>query len=281
MSLSRWLLVLALSSASVALADDAPTSQPTEPAKPAEPAPAPEPAPKPAPEPEAKKKRGKKGQRGQGGFNFGQLRDDLKLDPATMATIRERMGEIDAERRARMKELRQAGAEKAEIKKLAKEYRKQAAGKLKDILGADRWQAWRSKEKERRDARRAGQGAKNKNRAKNRANRGQNKNRGMVSKDQVLKQLKLSEEEAAVVGPLVDGLLETQKLLGQAQAERKKAFQAAALASDDDEALGKLLETYRREKAEDQKTITKARESFREVLSPGQEAKAVALGLLE
>lgn len=272
MSLSRWLLVLALSSASVALADDAPTSRPTEPA-PAEPAPAPE----PAPEPEAKKKRGKKGKRGKGGFDFRQLREDLELDPATMATIRESLGEIDAERRIRMKELRQAGAEKAEMRKLAREYRKQASAKLKDILGKDRWKSWREKTKARRDAARGDKGA---NRKKN---RGQKKNnrRGAVSKEQVLKQLKLSEEEAAVVGPLVDGLLETQKLLGQAQRERKQAFQKAALESDDEEALAKLLATYRKEQAEDQKTIAKARETFREVLSPGQEAKAVALGLLD
>jgi hypothetical protein len=271
-SLSRWLLILALSSASVAIADDAPTSRPTEPA-PAEP------APEPAPEPEAKKKR-KKGKRDRGGsaFRLGQLQEDLELDPATMATIRERLGEINAERRSRLKELREAGAEKAEIRKLAKEYRKQASAKLKDILGKDRWKTWREKEKARREARRGDSPDKKKNRANK---RGKKNKRAAVSKEQVLKQLKLTEEEAAVVGPLVDGLLETQKLLGQAQRERKKAFQEAALASDDEEALAQLLATYRKEQAEDKKTIAKARETFREVLSPGQEAKAVALGLLD
>lgn len=271
MSLSRLLLVLALSSASVAFAQDGPTTKPAEPAQPAEPAPAPE----QAPVPEAKKKK-KRGKRGKGvGARLGQLKEDLELDPATMATLREQLGEIDKERRSRMKELRQAGAEKSETKKLAKEYRKQAAAKLREILGDERYKTWRGKEKERRQA--AGKGKRGKG-GKN-AKRGKNR-RAVVSKDQVLKQLKLGDEEAAVVGPLIDGLLETEKLLGQAQAERKKAFAVAALASDDDEALTKLLETYRKEKAEDEKTIAKARESFREVLSPGQEAKAVALGLL-
>lgn len=100
-------------------------------------------------------------------------------------------------------------------------------------------------------------------------------------RQRVTKILKLSEEEVAVIGPLLDTLVRTQQLLQGQRAQRRKKYVQAIAKTNDEEQHKALLKQFRKENAEDQATLKKARAQLAESLTPSQEAKLVGLGLLE
>ena len=80
--------------------------------------------------------------------------------------------------------------------------------------------------------------------------------------------------------PLLDGVLETKKLLLGEQEKRRKAFLGKVRESEGQD-LAALLEAYRKARDEDKDTVKKAQEQLREVLTLGQEAKLVGLNILD
>lgn len=100
-------------------------------------------------------------------------------------------------------------------------------------------------------------------------------------KTQALEALALSEEEAAVVTPLLDTCLETRELLMQEAEARRQQFLQQAREASAPEALGKLLEEFRAAREQDKGQVKQAMDQLREVLTVEQEAKLVGLGVLD
>lgn len=100
-------------------------------------------------------------------------------------------------------------------------------------------------------------------------------------KEEALKALALTEEEAAVVTPLLDTCLETRELLMTEAETRRQAFLQKARETTEPEALGKLLEEFRASREADKGTVKATMDQLREVLTVEQEAKLVGLGVLD
>lgn len=100
-------------------------------------------------------------------------------------------------------------------------------------------------------------------------------------KEEAIKALALTEEEAAVVTPLLDTCLETRELLMTEGETRRQAFLQKARETTEPEALGKLLEEFRASREADKGTVKATMDQLREVLTVEQEAKLVGLGILD
>lgn len=100
-------------------------------------------------------------------------------------------------------------------------------------------------------------------------------------REDALKALALTEEEAAVVTPLLDTCLETRELLMSEGETRRQAFLQKARETTEPEALGKLLEEFRASREADKGTVKATMDQLREVLTVEQEAKLVGLGILD
>ena len=256
------LLIAALGCAFPALAQE---SRPTEPA-PSEPAKPAEPAPKPA-KPAANPK---------DPYAPANLRK-LGMSEAEIQQVRQVLRDNRLAMRAALAKLREEGKTgKAARKEAQKAARKELGAKLKELLGKERFRQLRELQakmsRKKGDQRGQQRGNKNKNKNKNNA-------KGQPSVAQVLGSLSLSEEEQAVIAPRLEGLLETRKLLQGEQGKRLAAFRAS-LADADPTKVEQALAEFRQARDEDEATIQKAQERVREVLTPVQEAKLVAAGLL-
>lgn len=100
-------------------------------------------------------------------------------------------------------------------------------------------------------------------------------------REDALKSLALTEDEAAVVTPLLDTCLETRELLMREGETRRQAFLEKARQTTDPAALTKSLEEFRAAREADKAQSTQAMNQLREVLTVEQEAKLVGLGILE
>ncbi len=100
-------------------------------------------------------------------------------------------------------------------------------------------------------------------------------------REQALEALALTEEEKAVVLPLLDATLETRSLMQEEGERRRQAFLEKARASTDPEGLTKLLAEFRASREQDKGTVKQAMDQLREVLTVEQEAKLVGLGVLD
>ena len=112
---------------------------------------------------------------------------------------------------------------------------------------------------------------------------------GRINAEQQAKRLKaaatkilaLSQEEQAVIGKLLDDVLESRKLLMGEGEKRRKAFLQAIRETEDEAKLTKLLAEYRKARANDRLALKRYQSKLREVLTPVQEAKLVALNILD
>jgi len=100
-------------------------------------------------------------------------------------------------------------------------------------------------------------------------------------REQAVDALALGEEEAAVVLPLLDTVLETRTLLLQEREERRQDFLEKVRKETDPDALQALMTDYREAKAADRQATEDAMEQLRQVLTLEQEAKLVGLGVLD
>ncbi|MGE0712371.1 MAG: hypothetical protein AB7N76_01515 [Planctomycetota bacterium] len=239
--------------------------------------PAPE-APKPAePAPEAKTKQEKRAEkRAQKlkGAEWVAGLEAMDLDPETKQRVEAALAEVRKTYQEQVAALKAQGGDKARLKELNKAARQSAADKVEQLLGPERWEELRRAHKKSQQEERAKQErAKGKDRPK--------KGGAQLSSEQVLKAISATEEEQAVLKPLVDGVLETDRLLDGEGTKRQQRYREAVAKTQDPAALGPLLDRYRKEQAEDRATREKARAKLREVLTKPQEARLVALGLLE
>jgi hypothetical protein len=254
--------LLALAFAAPLCAQEEPKPQPDKPKAEEAPQPA-----KPKAEEAPKKKAPKKGK-----LTPREALAKLGVDAETKAKALEAMRAARESTKKRIAELRAMGeVDKKQLRELRKSARKEAGKALRQILGKEAYKTFRRATAKGGKGKRGGKGAKGKKAARKKA----------LSSDLVMRTLKLDEEESAVIKPLLDAVLETQKLLRGEAAKRWAAFKTAALEGDDEAVLTKLLKTLRRERAEDEATLNKTREKLREVLSIPQEAKLVALRVLD
>lgn len=96
-----------------------------------------------------------------------------------------------------------------------------------------------------------------------------------------IKSLALSKEEAAVIVPLLDGVLTKQRALTKAQQSRRAQLKKNATATSDAAAAKKLTAAFRAAAKQDAKALAEAREKLRELLTPKQEINLVLRDILD
>lgn len=98
---------------------------------------------------------------------------------------------------------------------------------------------------------------------------------------QAIDVLALDEEAAALVLPLLDTVLETQKLLVEETKRRRDEFRKKVRESSDPDELTSLLKEFRSAAEEDKKQVAAAQDKLRELLTLQQEAQLVGLQILD
>lgn len=211
-------------------------------------------------EQQGRRQRGNRGGRGMGGFDPERMAKDLGLSEDQIA----KMKAMQEEMRETMRKAREEGG--------GFEGMREAMGKMREKMNEILTPEQRKKMEEMRGQRgeRGGRGG--------RRNPEQDFKR---LRDEAIKSLALSEEESAVLVPLLDGVIETRKLLVQEGEKRRKEFLEKVRNTTDEAQLAELLGKYRTDKNADQETLKKAQAKLTEVLTPTQEAKLVALNLLD
>lgn len=268
--LGSLVLFAALCAASPSLAQDTPTPPP------------PPPAPQPGGEQgEGERPRRERGNRGFGGMGLPveRLTEELGLTPEQVQQIEALNQEMREKGRTLMREAFQSGDPAAAREKIRGMF-EETFTKLEGFLTPEQKEkakGLRERLQERMQGRferggREGRGG--------RGGFGRENTRARLKED-ALKALALTEEEAAVVTPLLDTCLETRELLVQEGERRRQEFLQKARETQDPEALGKLLEEFRASREADKATARQTMDQLREVLTVEQEAKLVGLGVLD
>lgn len=215
---------------------------------------------------DGERRRGRRGRRGgrrgmRGGFmNPEQMQKELGLDDAQTAKMKDLMTEM----RQSMRKMREEGGGWEGMREQMQNMRK----KMNEILTPEQREKYKKIQEERRG--RWGRGG--------RRNAEQDFKR---LRTEAIKSLALSEEESAVLVPLLDGVIETRKLLKAEAEKRRKTFLEKVRATSDEAELADLLKEFRAAKAADTATLKKSQAKLVEVLTPTQEAKLVAFNLLD
>ena len=98
---------------------------------------------------------------------------------------------------------------------------------------------------------------------------------------EALRALALLPEEAAVVEPLLDALLAAREAAERDGEQSRRRLLGQARGAPDAAALTGLLEEHRRERGRGLGAVRQAQARLREVLTVGQEARLVGIGLLD
>ena len=101
------------------------------------------------------------------------------------------------------------------------------------------------------------------------------------SQEQAVEALALSEEEAAVVLPRLDTVLDTREMLNNEQQTRRQDFLKKARETTEGDALNALLTEFRAAQDADREQVKAAMDQLREVLTLEQEVKLVGLNVLD
>lgn len=97
-------------------------------------------------------------------------------------------------------------------------------------------------------------------------------------REDAIKSLKLEDEVAAVVVPLLDAVLETQRRVAREDTARRKGLRKGA---QDDEALRPKLDALRAASKKDAQDLGAARAELRQILTLEQEIELVLRGILD
>lgn len=274
MRISSFILTACVLLAPPALAQDAPTPTPAPaPGGGAPPAPTPPPPPPGGERGEDGERRERRGGRGGMGLPVDRLKEDLGLTDEQAKQIEA----INAEMREKAREAMRGGNFEAMRGMMEETY-----GKVEALLTPEqkaKFGEFRTRMQERMQ-RGGGFGGRGEGGPGGRGGRGGPQMRERLRED-ALKSLALSQEEAAVVTPLLDTVLETRELLMREEGERRNQFMEKVRGTTDQAALAKLLEEYRAKREADKATGKKAMDQLREVLTVEQEAKLVGLGILD
>jgi Spy/CpxP family protein refolding chaperone len=224
-----------------------------------------------------RRNRGRRGGRGFGGMDLGAMQKELGLTDdqmAKMKTMQQDAQKAGREMWQKMREQREngGGGDRSSMREMFQKMRAESEKKLSEILTPEQMKKMK-KFRENQRSRWQGRG---------RRNRGQNRERNFKQlRDEALKALKLSEEEAAVLVPMLDGVLETKKLLVAEAEKRRKAFLESVRKTTGETELSALLKDYRSARAQDRATLKKAQNKLVEALTPEQEALLVAMNVVD
>ncbi|RMG06310.1 MAG: hypothetical protein D6731_26070 [Planctomycetota bacterium] len=208
------------------------------------------------------------GPRRRGFGGMGKLAEELGLSE-------EQRAQFDAfrqEMRERMRELRESGDRRA-MREAMRTMRQEMQGKIESILTPEQKETFARLREERRKRMEEWRGR--------RGRRGDRRASPEQLKSEALRALKLGEEAAAVVTPLLDAVVQARSALGTLEREQRRALREKAEGDVAAEELTKALEDYRAARKEAQAKLAEARGALREVLTLRQEVALVALGLLD
>lgn len=202
------------------------------------------------------------------GMDPAQMQKDLGLDDAQTEKVKAVMEEMRENFRKMREERGEGGRGGRRGWEGMREQMENVRKKIDEILTPEQREKYKKMQEERR----------------NRFRRGGRRNAEEDFKrlrTEAIKSLALSEEESAVLVPLLDGVIETRKLLKTEAEKRRKTFLEKVRATSDEAELANLLKEFRAAKATDAETLKKSQAKLVEVLTPTQEAKLVAFNLLD
>ncbi|MEZ6187021.1 MAG: hypothetical protein R3F62_18680 [Planctomycetota bacterium] len=226
--------------------------------------------------------RGQRGQRG-GGFGRGgmgipveRFKDDLGLTEEQVAQLEA----LNAQMREEGQKLREAfqNGDREGIREMMQGFREKMQENLKGVLTEEQMKKY----EELRETMRGQRGQRGQ-----RGERGERGGRGggpqlkARLRQQAVEALALSDEEAAVVLPRLDTVLDTRELLQREQDTRRQDFLKKARETQDGDALNGLLAEFRSAQEADQEQVKAAMDQLREVLTLEQEVKLVGLNVLD
>ncbi|MGE0710182.1 MAG: Spy/CpxP family protein refolding chaperone [Planctomycetota bacterium] len=223
-----------------------------------------------------RRQRGQRGQRGGRGFGMDveQMKKDLGLSDEQVTKIKAFQEEQLKSREEMMKKMREGGGDRNAMREAFRSAMEEGRKKMEEILTPEQNKKWQEQMQNRFRGGRGGRGE--------RGDRGGGREVNFQRlRDEALKALKLSEEESAVLVPLLDGVFETRKLLVAEQDKRRNAFLEKVRATTGETELAALLKKYREDRDQDKETLKKAQKKLVEALTPEQEALLVAMNILD
>lgn len=217
--------------------------------------------------------------RGGPGLPLDQLKEELGLTPEQVAAA-EKIGE---EMRTKMREAFESGDREGMRERMRTMFEESFA-KLEETLTPEqkeKFKAFREQMEQRRAQFGRGRGEGGPGGEFGRG-RGEGRGRGGERlREEALAALNLQGEDAAVITPLLDAVLQGREA-GRGDAEtRRRELQTKVGETTDPEAIGKLLSDFRAAREAARAAALQTQEQLREVLTVEQEAKLVALGVLE
>jgi Spy/CpxP family protein refolding chaperone len=209
-----------------------------------------------------------------GGGQLDRMKEQLGLTDAQVLKIREVYAQMGKDAQEAFKKMREEGGtlDRNKMREAFQARRKDIQKKMGEILTPEQQEKWKELQKNRG---RGGRGG---------GPFGRGGNRGDMTKQlkgEALKALKMTTEEKAVLEPMIDSVLATRKLLVDQEKKRRDKFLQSVRETDDEAKLKEFLAKYRKERDEDKGTLKKAQAQLVEALTPVQEAKLVALNILD
>lgn len=213
-----------------------------------------------------------RGGRGGMGLPVDRLKEELGLTDAQMAEVEK----LNTEMREKAREMFQSGQGFEGMRGMMDE----AMGKVEALLTPEqktKFGEFKTRMQERMQGRmgRGGEGGPG-----GRGGRGGPQLKERLRED-ALKALALSQEEAAVVTPRLDTVLETRDLTQREAQRAREEFMTKVRETTDQAALQKLLADYRTARESGKAQEKTAMDGLRELLTVEQEAKLVGLGILD
>lgn len=200
-----------------------------------------------------------------------RFKDELGLTEEQVAQLEALNAEMQ-EQGQKLREMFQNGDMEG-ARELMQGLRSKMQDGLKSFLTEE--QQEKARELMQRGRERFGRGARGQ-----RGGRGGPQNKARL-REEAVKALALSEEEAAVVLPRLDTVLDTRELLQREQQTRRQDFLKKARETSDGDALNALLAEFRAAREADKDQVKASMDQLREVLTLEQEVKLVGLNVLD
>lgn len=213
---------------------------------------------------------------GFGGLNIEQLKGELGLTDEQVAEAEK----IAEDMRTKMREAFQSGDREGMRDRMRAMF-EESFTKLEEKLTPEqkeKFKAFREQMEQRRGQFGRGRGGEGGERGRGGEGR---RFGGERLREQALAALALEGEDAAVITPLLDAVLQGRDAARTEAETRRRELQQKVGETTDAEAIGKLLADYRAARETAHATALQTQEQLREVLTVEQEAKLVALGVLE
>lgn len=234
-------------------------------------------------------RRGPGGQGGQGrggrgmgrmGLPLDQMKEQLGLSPEQVTQLEAVQADLRKQFEGVREKMQNGEFDPGQMREMFQKGRTEMEEKLKGILTPEQFQKYEATRQEMMGrGRRGGRGGEG---GEGRGGRGRGGEQlGARLREEAVKSLALSEEESAVVLPRLDTVLETRKLVLEEQNRRRDEFLKKVKETTDGSELAKLLADFRAAKGNDGESLKAAQSQLTEVLTVEQEAKLVALNILD